>query len=76
MPPSERTMIIPPRAKSKIDALPSNGTKAGTSILFLWPVCHDSPFSKSFAAPLQGTGTRNIPRHLVMILPNNGSLRL
>jgi hypothetical protein len=33
-------------------------------------------FSKFFSVPLKGTGTRNIPRHLVMILPNIGSLRL
>ena len=47
------------------------------SILFLlWPVCYDSRCSKFFSAPLEGTGTRNIPRHLVMILPNIGSLRL
>ncbi len=42
----------------------------------LWPACYDSRFPKFFSAPLEGIGTRNIPRHLVMILPNIGSLRL
>jgi hypothetical protein len=39
-------------------------------------VGYDPRFSKFFSAPLEGTGTRNIPRHLLMILPNIGSLRL
>ena len=45
-------------------------------LCLLSPVCYDSRFSKFFSAPLEGTGTRNIPRHLVTILPNIGSLRL
>jgi hypothetical protein len=40
------------------------------------PACYDSRLPKFFSAPLEGTDTRNIPRHLVMILPNIGSLRL
>ena len=40
------------------------------------PVCYDSRFSKFFSAPLEDTGTRNIPLHLVVILPNIGFLRL
>jgi hypothetical protein len=35
-----------------------------------------SRFSKFFSVLLKGIGTRNIPRHLAMILPNIGSLRL
>jgi len=34
------------------------------------------PSSKLFPAPLEDTGSRNIPRHLVTISPNIGSLRL
>jgi hypothetical protein len=42
------------------------------------PTCgrYDTSFSKFYSAQLKGTDTRNIPRHLVMILPNIGSLRL
>jgi hypothetical protein len=40
------------------------------------PVCYDTSFSKFCSALLKGIDTRNIPRHLVMILPNIGSLRL
>jgi hypothetical protein len=69
-------MIIPSRAESKIDALTTNGTNQelvsySCDLSAALPV-----FSKFFSAPLKGTGTRNIPRHLVMILPNIGSLRL
>ena len=45
-------------------------------LCLLWPVRYDSSLSKFFSAPLEGTGIRNIPRHLVMILLNIGSLRL
>ena len=37
---------------------------------------YDTSFSKFYSVPLKGIDTRNIPRHLVMILLNIGSLRL
>jgi hypothetical protein len=42
------------------------------------PTCgrYDSGFSKFYSALLKGIDIRNIPRHLAMILPNIGSLRL
>jgi hypothetical protein len=42
------------------------------------PTCgrYDTSFSKFCSALLKGIDTRNIPRHLVAILPNIGSLRL
>jgi hypothetical protein len=37
---------------------------------------YDTSFSKFCSALLKGIDTRNIPRHLVMILPNIGFLLL
>jgi hypothetical protein len=52
--------------------------KRGYAAFLIWVPVHfaSTIFSKFFFALLKGIGIRNILQHLVMILPNIGSLRL